>query len=98
MRLVDNQEVLSVQNFDHYLESQFLPHVKSLYATTVKVHMNLEDVLKLMVQAIQKNERTENEVSVTKLQCFETLITESITRNLPNSSILSEIVYYKNYK
>ncbi len=53
-----------MQAFDNYLESQFLPHVKSLYATMVKVHTNLEDVLKLMVQAIQKNERTENDVSV----------------------------------
>lgn len=81
---MDNQEVLSVQNFDNYLESQFLPHVKSLYKTTVKVHTNLEDVLKLMVQAIQKNERTENEVSFRKFQSFETLIVESITFNLLN--------------
>ncbi len=53
-----------MQAFDNYLESQFQLHVKSLYATTVKVHTNLEDVLKLMVQAIQKNERIENDVSV----------------------------------
>ena len=53
-----------MQAFDNYLESQFQLHVKSLYVTTVKVHTNLEDVLKLMVQAIQKNERIENDVSV----------------------------------
>ncbi len=44
--------------------TEFQLHVKSLYVTTVKVHTNLEDVLKLMVQAIQKNERIENDVSV----------------------------------
>ena len=56
-----------MQDFDSHLESHFLPHVKSLYATTVKVHTNIEDVLKLMVQAMKKNERTENDVSCTEL-------------------------------
>ncbi len=49
-----------MQAFNNYLESQFQLHVKSLYATTVKVHTNLEDV----VQATQKNERIENDISV----------------------------------
>jgi hypothetical protein len=60
---VDKEEVVSVQSFDNYLETQFLPHIKALYATTVKVHTNIEDVMKLMVQAIHKNEWTENDVS-----------------------------------
>jgi hypothetical protein len=63
MHFVDNEAVLSVQSFDSYLESQFLPYIKSLYATTVKVHTNLEDVFKLMVEAIRTNERTENDIS-----------------------------------
>ncbi|CAB4033805.1 Hypothetical predicted protein, partial [Paramuricea clavata] len=57
--LVDNEAVLNTQAFDDFLEAHFLPHVKSLYATTVKVHTNLEDIMKLLVQAIESNERNE---------------------------------------
>ena len=66
--LVDNEAVLNAQAFDDFIEANFLPHVKSLYATTVKVHTNLEDVMKLLVQAIVSNERNESDVSCIKIQ------------------------------
>jgi hypothetical protein len=60
--------VLNTQAFDDFLEAHFLPHVKSLYATTVKVHTNLEDIMKLLVQAIESNERNEADVSCIKIR------------------------------
>ena len=58
---MDNEAVIEI-------EAHFLPHVKSLYATTAKVFTSIDDVVKLLVQAIASNERNKADVSCVKVK------------------------------
>ena len=54
---------------DEFLQMNFLPYVRSLYDVTVKVHTSIDEVVKLLLQAIRAKNYDEDKVLKNKHAC-----------------------------
>ena len=50
--------------FDDFLETKFITYIKSSYNITLKAHTSIEDVLKLLVDAITSLKITNAKVRI----------------------------------
>ena len=58
-----DDEIVSMENLDTYLEAEFIPYVKDIYAVSVKVTTSLEEVFGMIMAAVEKLQLTKNDVS-----------------------------------
>jgi hypothetical protein len=70
VKLVNNPDVIDCGTVDEFLQTNFLPYVRSLYDVTVKVHTSIDEVVKLLLQAIQTKNYDEDKVCVLLLSYF----------------------------
>ena len=66
---MNNPDVIDCGMVDEFLQMNFLPYVRSLYDVTVKVHTSIDEVVKLLLQAIQAKNYDEDKVCKNKHAC-----------------------------
>ena len=69
--MVNNPEVVSCGMVDEFFEKNFLAYVRSLYDVTVKVHTSVDEVIRLLVQAIQNGSYDKTKVNVLHSGSFQ---------------------------
>jgi hypothetical protein len=59
---VDDENLVTTASLDEYLQGEFIPYVTSFYDATVKSHTSMEDVFRLLLQAVVKQQLEKAEV------------------------------------
>ena len=67
---MNNPDVVNCGMVDEFFEKNFLAYVRSLYDVTVKVHTSIDEVIRLLVQAIQNENYDKTKVNVLHLGSF----------------------------
>ena len=67
---MNNPDVVNCGMVDEFFEKNFLAYVRSLYDVTVKVHTSVDEVIRLLVQAIQNENYDKTKVNVLHLGSF----------------------------
>jgi hypothetical protein len=49
---------------DRYLVDKFFPYVRAIYAVSMKTFTSVEDVFRLVMQAVEKLHMTKDDVSI----------------------------------
>lgn len=52
-----------MEGLDRYLDSEFLPYVRAIYATNVKTFISVKEVFHLVMQAVEKLQLKKDQVS-----------------------------------
>ena len=69
--MVNNQDVVNCGMVDEFFEKNFLVYVHSLFDVTVKVHTSVDEVIGLLVQAIQNENYDKTKVNVLHSGSFQ---------------------------